>query len=134
MDKLLLAQEILESDIAIALMLECHCDQLEQLRDLKFQKGLEFASRIKLYIQRARGFKRTALALSKQAEGTSQLVWELTIRVPLFLDSLTVGNPAFQAPQLPKSRHFKYARRIAKDHHCGLERPEQPSDQLGGKK
>lgn len=73
-NKLVLAQTILDNNLDLANAIQKQCDGLEKLKEGQLRADHKLSSSILLETQRIKGFKKTAEALFKQAQGTSQLV------------------------------------------------------------
>lgn len=85
-ENLTIVQSILDSDADVGRAIQTHCAELRRIETSFAQQDAELLARVRLDLQRLKGFRRAATALLKQAEGTSQLV-NLTSRrkrLPLF--------------------------------------------------
>ena len=87
-ENLTIVQNILDSDEDVGRAIQIHCAELKRRRNAtttisstgfpaQQQDDAELLTRVRLDLQRLQGFRRTAVALLKQGEGTSQLVKHL---------------------------------------------------------
>lgn len=72
-DRLTLATSILDANMDIAQAIRTHCRDLRRLKTPNLPDDNDVLTRVNLDIQRLKGFKRTAVALRVQAQGTAQL-------------------------------------------------------------
>ena len=72
-DKMTLAASILDANMDIAQAIKTQCRDLRRLKPLDLPNDNAVLTRVNLDIQRLKRFKRTAVALRAQAQGTTQL-------------------------------------------------------------
>ncbi|KAL2049527.1 hypothetical protein ABVK25_010214 [Lepraria finkii] len=76
-ENLTIVQSILDSDTDVGGAIQNHCAELRRIETSFAQQDAELLARVRLDLQRLKGFRRAATALLKQAEGTSQLLVKL---------------------------------------------------------
>jgi hypothetical protein len=73
-NRLSLSEEVLESTLQVAYMIERQHNSQEGHQDRNMKEYHDISTGIQTAIRKIQGFKRTAAALEKHADGTSRLV------------------------------------------------------------
>lgn len=110
-DDLNLTISILDANMDIAHAIKDQCRDLRRLKILNWPDDSDVLTRVQLDTQRLKGFKRAAVALRAQAQGTTQLASKIhhrTIRSHSLMPS-TATSTTF----LPPCRYPECSRRSA---------------------